>query len=71
MPIIKSYIIKLYSGNNDILTMGIDVPTKKDAEYCANTLKSSIEAIMRVNNRLCGWHHHRVNLRIVIEPYKP
>lgn len=68
--IIKSFIIKLLNGQNEILKMGIDVPTKKDAQYCANTLKSSIEAIMRVNNRLCGWSHHKVNLKIVIEDYK-
>lgn len=67
--IIKSFIIKLLNGQNEIVKMGIDVPTKADALYCANTLKASIEAIMRVNNRLCGWSGV-VNLKIVIEDYK-
>lgn len=70
-PMPKSYIIKLMQGRNVALTMEIDVPTKKDAQYCANHLKSSVEAIINVNNRLCGWDHHKVNLTIVIEDYKP
>lgn len=68
--IIKSFTIKLLNGQNEVLTMGIDVPTKKDAQYCANALKSDVEAIIKVNNRLCGWTHHKVNLKIVIEDYK-
>lgn len=71
MPIIRSYFIKLMQGQNVAITMGVDVPTKKDAVYCANALKGSIEAIIRTNNRLCGWDHHKVDLKIVIEPYKP
>ena len=70
MSIIKSFVIKLYNGQNNILTMGIDVPTKKDAKYCANCLKESAEAIIRVNNRLCGWKDHTVNLTVFIEDYK-
>lgn len=70
MPIIRSYIIKLYNGQNEVLKFGIDVPNKKDARYCAQSLKSSIEAIIKVNNRLCGWEHHVVNLTIVIDDYK-
>lgn len=70
MPIIKTLTIKLLQSGEAVLTMHVDVPTKKDAEHCAKTLKDHTEALINVNNRLCGWEFE-AKLTIVIEDYKP
>lgn len=69
MAIIKTFTIKLLQAGETVLKMHIDVPTKKDAEHCAKTLKDHTEALINVNNRLCGWEF-MAKLAIAIEDYK-
>lgn len=69
MPI-QSFTIKIATAEEVLATIHVDVPTKKDATYCANSLLKTITATLNVNRRLCELPPY-TGLTAKVEDYIP